>query len=73
VYLSVGLSIILAFIGVKLVLHAMHEYHLDEQLGFNGEIPIWVSLTFILATLTVTTIASLLKSRRDELRAAHEA
>ena len=29
VYLSLGLSVILAFIGVKLVLHAMHEYHLD--------------------------------------------
>ena len=29
VYLSVGLSFILAFIGVKLVLHALHEYHLD--------------------------------------------
>lgn len=73
VYLSVGLSIILAFIGVKLVLHAMHEYHLDEMLGFDGEIPIWVSLTFILVTLTVTTVASLVKSRRDELRAAREA
>ena len=30
VYLSLGLSVILAFIGVKLVLHALHEYHLDE-------------------------------------------
>ncbi len=33
VYLSLGLSVILAFIGVKLVFHAMHEYHLDERLG----------------------------------------
>jgi tellurite resistance protein TerC len=65
VYLSVGLSVILAFIGVKLVLHAMHEYGWDAQLGFNGEIPIWVSLTFILGTLAITTVASLLKSRRD--------
>ena len=24
---------ILAFIGVKLIFHAMHEYHLDEKLG----------------------------------------
>ena len=30
VYLSLGLSVILAFIGVKLVFHAMHEYHLAE-------------------------------------------
>ncbi len=65
VYLSVGLSVILAFIGVKLVLHAMHEYHLDERLGFNGEIPIWLSLIVILGTLTITTVASLLKSRSD--------
>lgn len=65
VYLSVGLSIILAFIGVKLVLHAMHEYHFDSPLGFNGEIPIWVSLTVIVATLAITTVASLLKSRRE--------
>ena len=65
VYLSVGLSVILAFIGVKLVLHAMHEYHLDEPLGINGEIPIWVSLTVIIVTLLVTTVASLIKSGRD--------
>ena len=65
VYLSVGLSIILAFIGVKLVLHAMHEYGLDERLGFNGEIPIWLSLLVILGTLAITTVASLLKSRSE--------
>ncbi|MDQ7992810.1 MAG: TerC family protein [Propionicimonas sp.] len=65
VYLSVGLAIILAFIGVKLILHAMHEYHLDGPLGLDGEIPIWVSLAVIIGTLAVTTIASLLKSRRD--------
>ena len=65
VYLSVGLSVILAFIGVKLVLHAMHEYHLDERVGINGEIPIWVSLGVIIVTLAVTTVASLAKSSRD--------
>jgi tellurite resistance protein TerC len=65
VYLSVGLSIILAFIGVKLVLHAMHEYGLDERLGFNGEIPIWLSLLVILGTLAITTVLSLMKSRSD--------
>ncbi len=72
VYLSVGLSVILAFIGVKLVLHALHEYGWDRALGFNGEIPIWVSLTFILATLAVTTVLSLLKSRRDARSAGDE-
>ncbi len=65
VYLSVGLSVILAFIGVKLVLHALHEYHLDSRLGFDAEIPIWVSLSVIVVTLAVTTAASLIKSRRD--------
>ncbi len=65
VYLSVGLSVILAFIGVKLVLHAMHEYHLDAPLGIDGEIPIWVSLGVIIVTLLVTTVASLIKSGRD--------
>jgi tellurite resistance protein TerC len=65
VYLSVGLSIILGFIGVKLLLHAMHEYHFDSALGFDGELPIWISLTFIVVTLACTTALSLLKSRRD--------
>ena len=67
VYLSIGLSVILAFIGIKLVFHAMHEYHLDERLGipFSLEIPIWLSLTFIIVTLTITTVASLVKSRYD--------
>ena len=67
VYLSLGLSVILAFIGIKLVFHAMHEYHLDERLGipFSLEIPIWLSLTFIIVTLTITTVASLIKSRYD--------
>ena len=65
VYLSVGLSFILAFIGVKLVLHALHEYHLDQGWGFSVDVPIWLSLTVIIATLTVTTVASLIKSRRD--------
>ena len=72
VYLSVGLSVILAFIGAKLVLHAVHEYHLDERVGINSEIPIWVSLSVIIVTLVITTVASLIKSGRDAraLRAA---
>ncbi len=65
VYLSVGLSFILAFIGVKLVLHALHEYHLDDAWGFSVDIPIWLSLIVIIGTLAVTTVASLIKSRHD--------
>ena len=66
VYLSVGLSIILGFIGVKLILHALHSYHLADWAPFDGEIPIWLSLTVIVATLTITTVASLIKSKYDE-------
>jgi TerC family integral membrane protein len=66
VYLSVGLSIILGFIGIKLIFHALHSYHLADWLPFDGEIPIWVSLTVIIVTLTITTVASLVKSKYDE-------
>ncbi|RZK95240.1 MAG: TerC family protein [Rhodococcus sp. (in: high G+C Gram-positive bacteria)] len=67
VYLSYGLSIILAFIGVKLVLHALHE----NTLGFiNGgehvavpEVSTVLSLAVIIGVLAVTTVASLLKTR----------
>ena len=66
VYLSLGLSVILAFIGVKLILHALHHYHLADWAPWGGEIPIWVSLTVIIVTLLITTVASLVKSRYDE-------
>jgi tellurite resistance protein TerC len=70
VYLSVGLAIILGFIGIKLILHALHSYHLADWAPFDGEIPIWVSLTVIVVTLTITTVASLVKSKYDEDRRA---
>ena len=68
VYLSLGLSVVLAFIGVKLVLHAMHVNELPFNNGghhseWAPEIPIWVSLGFIIITHGITTIASLHKSR----------
>jgi len=65
VFLSLGLSVVLAFIGVKLVLHAMHEYHFDARLGFDGEISLGVSLGVIVGTLLVTTVASIIASRRS--------
>ncbi|SDS10249.1 tellurite resistance protein TerC [Friedmanniella luteola] len=65
VYLSLGLSVILAFIGVKLVLHALHEYHWADWAPWGGEIPIWFSLLVIVGTLAVTTVASLVKSRNE--------
>ncbi|MEU4295371.1 TerC family protein [Kribbella sp. NPDC026596] len=68
VYLSLGLSVVLAFIGVKLVLHAMHENELPfinggHHIEWAPEIPIWFSLGFIIITLGITTVASLRKSR----------
>ncbi len=69
VYLSIGLAVLLGFIGVKLILHAMHE---NELAFINGgehvpvpEVPISVSLAAIVVILGVTTVASLLKTRRD--------
>ncbi|TYQ11317.1 UNVERIFIED_ORG: tellurite resistance protein TerC [Gordonia westfalica J30] len=67
VYLSVGLSIILAFIGTKLVLHALHENTLPFVNGGEHvsvpEISTPVSLSVIIGVLAVTTVASLVKSR----------
>jgi tellurite resistance protein TerC len=67
VYLSQGLAFILAFIGVKLVLHALHE---NEVPFINGgeHVPVWeiptlLSLGVIIVTLAVTAAASLYKTR----------
>jgi len=69
VYLSYGLAVLLAFIGVKLILHAMHENELPfvnggEHITWAPEIPIWLSLVVILATLAVTAVVSLWASSR---------
>ena len=61
IYLSKGLAVILGFIGVKLVLHAAHEY----GAGWAPDIGIPVSLGVIVGVLVITTVASLLKVRRD--------
>ncbi len=68
VYLSYGLSILLGFIGVKLVLHAMHENELPfinggEHIGWAPDIPIWLSLVVIVGILTITAVASLSSPR----------
>jgi tellurite resistance protein TerC len=70
VYLSYGLAIVLGFIGVKLVLEALHTNSLPfvnsgEPFEWAPEIPIWLSLLVILTTLAVTTALSLIKSGRD--------
>src|SRR3954453_7821970 len=69
VYLSIGLSVILAFIGVKLILEAVHENSLPfinggEPIEGAPEIPIWLSLVVIVGVLGIATGASLLRTRR---------
>ncbi|MFF8959972.1 TerC family protein [Streptomyces sp. NPDC014894] len=69
VHLSYGLSVILAFIGVKLVLHGIHEttdIHVPE-------ITLPVSLSVILGVLIITTITSLIASKKADAKAAEEA
>ncbi|NRQ39411.1 TerC family protein [Nonomuraea sp. NN258] len=61
VYISYGLAFILGFIGVKLILEALHTSHVS----WAPEIPIWLSLTIIGATMVITTVASLIKARID--------
>lgn len=70
VYLGLGLSIILAFIGVKLLIEALHTNNLPfihggDPIHLIPEIPIWLSMAIIIGTLLVTTLASLLKSGLD--------
>jgi len=66
VYLSLGLSVILMFIGVKLILTYVHEVWNEVP-----KIPTLVSLAVIAAVLIVSTIASLIKVKRDPSAHAH--
>jgi tellurite resistance protein TerC len=69
VYLGYGLAVILAFIGGKLVIHALHT---NELPFVNGgahvtavpEVPTWLSLAVIGGTLLITTVASVARDRR---------
>lgn len=74
IYLAYGLGVILGFIGIKLLLHALHENNLPFINGGENiavpEISTVGSLVFIVATLTVTVIASVIKSRRDVAQGA---
>ncbi|MFC0108200.1 TerC family protein [Kibdelosporangium aridum] len=76
VYLQIGLAAILAFIGVKLVLEALHT---NELPFINGgeHLDVWVpniavSLSVIIGVLAITTVASLIKSRRDKNKESAE-
>ena len=63
IYLTYGLAAILGFIGVKLILHALHENNVpfinDGQPVEVVEISTGLSLTVIIGVLVVTVVASL--------------
>ncbi|GAA2629363.1 TerC/Alx family metal homeostasis membrane protein [Paractinoplanes durhamensis] len=67
VYLSTGLAIILAFIGAKLVLHWAHK----DISNSVPEVSTGISLVVIVVVLVVTTVASLMKVRKDPDAKAH--
>jgi tellurite resistance protein TerC len=76
VYLNLGLAAVLAFIGVKLFLEALHTNSLPFLNGGKGvhwapEIPIWLSLVVIVGTLGVATVASLAHEHKRELATHH--
>ncbi|BAC18669.1 integral membrane protein, TerC family [Corynebacterium efficiens YS-314] len=70
VYLPYGLGLILAFIGVKLGLHALHENNLPFINGGENvavpEVATTFSLVFIMGVLVITVVASIIKNKRDE-------
>jgi tellurite resistance protein TerC len=74
-YLSIGLSIILAWIGVKLVVHALHKNELPfinggQHVEVIPEISTELSLAVIIITLVITTIWSLAVTGREAKKKA---
>lgn len=70
VYLKYGIAAILAFIGIKLVLHALGHNNLPfiaggESVAWAPDIPIWLSLLVIVAAMAIATGASLYRVYRD--------
>jgi len=74
-FLGHGIAFILAFIGFKLVNHALHLNELPfinngEHVELVPEIPTWLSLVVIVVTLVITILASLARSKREEAKSA---
>ena len=66
VYLSKGLSFILAFIGFKMIIEAFHGIGIHKLAGIElPHIAIELSLGVIVSTLIVTAVASLTATRKD--------
>ena len=69
-YLHYGIAFILAFIGVKLIFHAMHENELPfinggQHITWVPDISTWMSLGVIITSMVVATVASLIASSRE--------
>jgi tellurite resistance protein TerC len=76
-YLKYGIAVILGFIAVKLVFHAMHENEVPfindgQPIEWAPEISTWTSLGVIVATMIVATVASLIKMRLTPEKTAVE-
>ena len=66
VYLSLGLSAILGFIGFKMIFEALHAVGVHDLVGLKiPHVPLAVSLGFIVTALAITTVASLTATRKD--------
>jgi tellurite resistance protein TerC len=65
-YLNIGLGVILAFVGTKM----LTSYFFEDW--FHDHFPTWASLVVIVVVLTVTILLSLQADRRDALRAGSE-
>ena len=76
-YLSIGLAVVLGFIGVKLILEALHENAFPFINGGKGlAVPVIdtkLSLAVIAGVLMITTLASLIKSRHERSKQANQA
>lgn len=65
-YLSLGLAVILIFIGAKLFFEALHGYKVDHVLGVHvPEISLVMSLSVIVIVLAGTSVASLIRNQKS--------
>lgn len=67
-YLKYGLSVVLVFIGAKMLLHPHDPEH---ALGFQFEIPTWVSLTIVAGVILISIFISVIVGRREKRRQEH--
>ena len=73
VYLPLGLSVVLGFIGVKLIMEALHGNSLQfinggQPIAWVPEVPTWLSLAVIVVAIGGAALASVLKMRAIEAK-----